>query len=557
MININIQRLLARLLATENISVKVGKYKTASFDIENRILRIPNWDMDKYTNEMLIAHEVGHALWTPTIEDLPVAHQTMNVFEDIRIERMIQERYPGLRHTFMRGYEWIEYRQLLNTPIVFNDQNELFKINTFAKLNNLASNPYSLPPVLHEYWKRAYTATAFEEILKISEEFEKEYPSIDLNQNPMDEYMETMTDMDTEFYDPAETTSSELTVIDTHDPTPLDMTDQIYPAIAQLGLNAHPMKMDFYRNAKRDALMLYSSFMRKKSASEYMHRDVRKTGTIDTSQLGSYKTTDSIFKDIDVVKEGKSHGIFILVDISISVDRTMMRNQLTQCLVFAIFAGLANIPFEIYTFTGSGQSRGENIDGPVTLQHISSSKWKRQRVIKTLIDFIRCSIHQGSTPIAGAVFYSEPMLKKFQADNPFEIGNLIILTDGVGNHRKSPKASLKFFKDQIIIDRKPNDNCRSPINEVLRSLSKTSWRTSIIYLSQDNISDFKMKFKSCNLPFSDRASGIIQGTSIETPTLFIQDDIISNFLFYRISDDTKRSRKSRNYLMDLISTIIS
>ena len=56
----------AKLLATENISVMYdGSATTATFDTETRVLRMPMWkDMSRRLNDMLIGHEVGHALFT-------------------------------------------------------------------------------------------------------------------------------------------------------------------------------------------------------------------------------------------------------------------------------------------------------------------------------------------------------------------------------------------------------------------------------------------------------------------------------------------------------------
>ena len=57
---------LAKLLATENISVEHRKVQTASFDVKNRRLTLPIWKkMDNNIIDLLIAHEVGHALYTP------------------------------------------------------------------------------------------------------------------------------------------------------------------------------------------------------------------------------------------------------------------------------------------------------------------------------------------------------------------------------------------------------------------------------------------------------------------------------------------------------------
>ena len=65
-INNNAKSYLAKLLATENISVEHKKVKTAYFDVKSRLLVLPIWkDMNEDITDLLIAHEVGHALFTP------------------------------------------------------------------------------------------------------------------------------------------------------------------------------------------------------------------------------------------------------------------------------------------------------------------------------------------------------------------------------------------------------------------------------------------------------------------------------------------------------------
>ena len=65
---------LARLLANENISVQQGNFETAFFDVENRVLGLPLWkEMSGDLYDLLVGHEVGHALYTPsTKEELQV-----------------------------------------------------------------------------------------------------------------------------------------------------------------------------------------------------------------------------------------------------------------------------------------------------------------------------------------------------------------------------------------------------------------------------------------------------------------------------------------------------
>ena len=57
---------LAKLLATENIRIEHKKLPTAAFDPKNRVLYCPIWkDMSGYMYDLLMGHEVGHALYTP------------------------------------------------------------------------------------------------------------------------------------------------------------------------------------------------------------------------------------------------------------------------------------------------------------------------------------------------------------------------------------------------------------------------------------------------------------------------------------------------------------
>ena len=68
-INKNAKSYLAKLLATENISVEHRKVKTAFFDLKQRLLVVPIWkEMNKDILDLLLAHEIGHALFTPQQE---------------------------------------------------------------------------------------------------------------------------------------------------------------------------------------------------------------------------------------------------------------------------------------------------------------------------------------------------------------------------------------------------------------------------------------------------------------------------------------------------------
>jgi hypothetical protein len=102
--------LTAKLLAAENINVVEGSVSTASFDIKSRILTLPIWkEMTPEIKEMLVGHEVGHALYTTTdmidaSADNRKLHSYINVVEDVRIERLMKVKYPGIRKTMTTGY---------------------------------------------------------------------------------------------------------------------------------------------------------------------------------------------------------------------------------------------------------------------------------------------------------------------------------------------------------------------------------------------------------------------------------------------------------------------
>ena len=122
-VNKNSKSLLAKCMATEDIRVEHKRSaETAYFDTKNRLLVLPVWkDMSESIYDMLVAHEVSHALNTPAdgwekavsgVKNKGAFHQFVNVVEDARIERMIKDKFPGIRRDFARAYEQLHERDL-------------------------------------------------------------------------------------------------------------------------------------------------------------------------------------------------------------------------------------------------------------------------------------------------------------------------------------------------------------------------------------------------------------------------------------------------------------
>ena len=103
-VNQEVKGTLAKLLATENLTVEHRRVSTASFDVNNRVLILPIWKTA--TNaiyDLLVGHEVGHALYTPN-KPHDGDRGFVNVLEDVRIEKLMKRAYPGLRKSFYEGY---------------------------------------------------------------------------------------------------------------------------------------------------------------------------------------------------------------------------------------------------------------------------------------------------------------------------------------------------------------------------------------------------------------------------------------------------------------------
>ena len=147
MTNVASKEILARLLATENITVSHERVPTASFNVRDRVLTLPQWDdMANDTYDHFVGHEVGHALYTPeegwheSVSDKGEAYRSfLNVVEDARIERMIQTRYPGLRRSFISSYKRLLADGFFGADLsTINQYGLIDRLNTYFKCGSLA-----------------------------------------------------------------------------------------------------------------------------------------------------------------------------------------------------------------------------------------------------------------------------------------------------------------------------------------------------------------------------------------------------------------------------------
>ena len=114
---------LAKLLANEDVFVVHKQMETAYFNSKSRELGLPIWkdeEMTKDIYDLMVCHEIGHALWTP-LDMLERAalrkinHSFVNIIEDARIERKVKNKYAGTIGVFSRGYNELLTKDFFGT----------------------------------------------------------------------------------------------------------------------------------------------------------------------------------------------------------------------------------------------------------------------------------------------------------------------------------------------------------------------------------------------------------------------------------------------------------
>ena len=118
-VNLEVKGTLAKLLATEDLIVEHKSVSTASFNVQSRVLTLPRWERaSSNVMDLLISHEVGHALFTPNEDWRKKTKCPMgfiNVTEDVRIENLMKQKFGGLPKTFYKGYHELHDQDFFST----------------------------------------------------------------------------------------------------------------------------------------------------------------------------------------------------------------------------------------------------------------------------------------------------------------------------------------------------------------------------------------------------------------------------------------------------------
>ena len=164
---------LAKLLATEDIIVEHKKVETAEFNVQTRVLTLPMWE--KASNgviDMLVGHEVGHALYTPNTEwwkEVQIPQQFVNVVEDARIEKLIKRRYEGLNKTFYNAYHELSDKDFFDIENKdMSDLNLADRVNLYFKIGHFVDIDFNTEE--NFLVSKIELAETFEEVLVLAKE---------------------------------------------------------------------------------------------------------------------------------------------------------------------------------------------------------------------------------------------------------------------------------------------------------------------------------------------------------------------------------------------------
>ncbi len=161
-------------MASENVAINHDpNATTASFDLVARRLTLPVYkSMSDDLYEMLLAHEVGHALWTPlagwhkSLSERGRSFKSfLNVVEDVRIERKIKQKFPGVTKKFHSAYKELldmDFFGLTSHKVDVKELPFIDRLNIAAKVGPLMGVPFSVAE--EDLFEQAQSLETFEEV---------------------------------------------------------------------------------------------------------------------------------------------------------------------------------------------------------------------------------------------------------------------------------------------------------------------------------------------------------------------------------------------------------
>jgi len=418
---------LSKLLASENITVvHKSEARTASFDVRNRILTLPVLgEMSDELYDMIVGHEVGHALYTPytdrdednikkgkgmaaavDIGGEDYAHQAasyLNIVEDARIEKLMKEKFAGLRRDFYIGYQDLDNRdffEIKNRDV--STMSFIDRINLHYKIGTYRHNFIQFSDEEKPFIEEIDNARTFEQVVAVTKKIwdyckdkkrdeqqqgetteagakmqsnglggsqsDENQPSYNEGDAPRDDYSNkgilpdqcvTQKSLDNNMKKIADGANQRYiyNTIPSYDRDVVVDYKKVlsfYNGYDKRHIDSYGAAekeyKEFANKSKNAVNILVKQFLSKKAARDSVRSSVNKTGVIDTVRMMNFHFTDDIFLRQRVVKKGKSHGLVFFMDWSGSMSGCL-GDTLKQLFQIILFCKRMNIPYEVYAFT--------------------------------------------------------------------------------------------------------------------------------------------------------------------------------------------------------------
>ena len=561
-INFEIKGQLAKLLATEDLLIENKNVETAMFNVETRVLTLPMWE--KATNsvyDMLVGHEVGHALYTPNDWSFEgkIPRQFVNVVEDARIEKLMKRKYAGLSKTFYNGYKELadqDFFQLEGEDIskmnLADRANLWFKIGNYVDIPIQRGEEMEIINMIADAETFADVILASEMLYKYCKEKKQEETKTDnhpeqpqgqgpssqdggeteMNQTNKEhgEDSEQTTGSEEEFEDDSNNDiegssqddddikvetdnclSSNLKNLidsdklgneyiekpDLNPDTVINTNEQVHKVITEFFNNyrgyedvfniADTYFTKYKRESQKEVNYLVKEFECKKSAASYSRSSVSRTGVLDCSKLHTYKFNEDLFKKVNVIPDGKNHGLIFVLDWSGSMCNTLL-DTVKQLYNLIWFCKKVSIPFTVYAFTKEFNciTRDENnftvhpeehyerkeglfaVDKNFSMMNLLTSDVSNRELNNQMKNIWRCVYslryyaeydvpHQlalSGTPLNEAFLTLHNIIPQFKSQHNLEKVNCIVLTDGEANHLARHKTIKRPWDQDVYIGTK-------------------------------------------------------------------------------------------------------
>ena len=413
---------IAKLLSEEDINVVQKQATTASFDVKNRELVLPIWkdEMSDNISDLLVCHEIGHALYTSEamlkkMIDRKIEKTFVNVIEDARIEKMVQQKYAGSRTVFLKGY-----KELVDKDFFGTKDKDISKMNLIDRINlhykSVSNVPFSEQ---EKIWvEKVNNVKTEDDVLNLAEELykwmqeNKESQGEELEQgqgqqNQSSAGSETSQEQnqssgseESDSNDSGQTQSQGKEFTATTDTSynnkfnevrDTDAEDREYSFIPKVKLDKtiispkeifeicrkhYNRELDSdhskfvsttteeFKSIKNDSKKVISymvkEFEMKKSADLYKRATVSKTGSLNMGALHSYKFNEDLFAKITTMPGATNHAMVMFLDWSGSLSENLPQT-LKQLFNLVWFCNRVKIPFEVYAFTDAWN--GSRYDG--------------------------------------------------------------------------------------------------------------------------------------------------------------------------------------------------